>query len=83
VRRGAWLALFRAWLCACWEHLKWCAERSLNGAADAEWLPLRRILQAVRLGVAARVHLGVALWFDPHLVAGEQAEDSLLPWLGA
>ena len=81
VRRSARLALFRTWLCAGWEHLEWRAERSLDGAANAEWLPLRRILQAMRLGIAAVVHLSVALRLDPHLVACEETEDSLLSWL--
>jgi hypothetical protein len=80
---GARLALFRTWLGAGWEHLERLTCCALNGAADAEWLPLRRILQAVRLGVAAAMHLGVALRLNPHLVTGEQTEDPLLSWLRA
>jgi hypothetical protein len=87
---GGWLALTWALLRARWEilcsgaggeHLEWCANAPLNGAADAERLPLGWILQTVRFSVTARVNLGVALWFDPHLVTGEQAEDALLSWL--
>ena len=35
----------------------------------------------MRFGVAARVHLGVALRLNPHLVTGEETEDALLSWL--
>ena len=51
--------------------------------ADAERHPLRRVLEAVRLGVAARVDLLEALRLDPHPLALEQAEDAGLAGLGA
>src|SRR6187551_3822264 len=46
--------------------------------ADAEWHPLRRVLETVRLGVAPRVGLLEALGLDPHLLALEQAVDARL-----
>jgi hypothetical protein len=87
---GGWLALTWALLRARWEilrsgaggeHLEWRAYAPLNGATNAEWLPLGWILQTVRFSVAARVNLGVALRLNPHLVTGEQAKDALLSWL--
>src|SRR5688500_5825813 len=40
--------------------------------------PLRGVLEAVRLGVAARMYLIDALWLDPHPLAFEEPEDARL-----
>src|SRR5665811_1353812 len=50
--------------------------------ADAERHPLRRVLEPVRLHVAAGVGLLEVAWLDPHPLALEQAEDAGLAGLG-
>src|SRR5439155_9107016 len=51
--------------------------------ADPEWHPLRRVLEAVRLRVAAGVDVLEALRLDPHPLALEQAEHAGLARLRA
>src|SRR5262245_52328432 len=62
-----------AWL----EHPERRLARAFDGA-DAERHPLRRVLQAMGLGVAPAVRVGEAARLDPHPLALEQAEHARL-----
>src|SRR5262245_39661945 len=70
------------WHFARLEHAQRRPARPLD-RADAERPPLRRILEPMRLGVAARVDLREPLRLDPHPLALEQPEHAGLAGLRA